>query len=335
MLSVAMLLWGGLPARAQEVSILLNPQVASEYGLDVGSAEAQLSADIGEDLNLAEQQAFLDAMANAAALSTRGMGVDYASNVQKVVFGASLGSAVSASGLTLSRQGRELPEGGFSLQVAAMAGINLGMGREDAFLSRVRLFVSGMALETSGDTFDAALYNYASHLQLQLVRPREGAGAAWGGLALTSGYAVSGYALALAQPLPIETQLSGLEVGWESTGTYDVTAATASIPLELSSHVRILVVAVYGGVAVDWNQGGADSTIGLSGPLSLTDPQNNQSVGLGSAAVTYGGRGLAAEVVPRAFVGAQLDVLPIKLYGHLNIGMNDSFGGHTGLRFAL
>ena len=334
-IGAAWVLLGGLSAaRAQEISINVSDSVAQRYGLDSASIKREVSSAIDDNLNLADQQEFLDAMAEAAALSTRGMGVDYASNVERVVFGVSVGSAVNSSGVTLSRQGRELPDGGFSFQLAAMAGINLGMGREEGFFSRVRLYGSGMALGTGGESFSGSLYNYAAHLQFQLVRPQVGAAAEWGGLALTSGSEVAGYALSLSQPLPISTAISGQDIAWEATGTYDVDAATSSIPLELSTNVRILLVTLYGGGGVDWNQGGATSVIGLSGPLNVDD-QSGSAVELGSASVSYGGRGLADAFVPRAFVGAQLDILAIKVYGHLNAGLNGSFGGHTGLRLAF
>ena len=123
-------------ALAQDVVVNVDPNVADKLGIDGTAAESNLSGAIDENLNINSQQDFLEAMANAAAMSSKGMGVDYASNIKRFMFGVSFGSAVNSAGFQFGRGGRELPEGGFALQMAVMGGINLGMGRDKGFLSR-------------------------------------------------------------------------------------------------------------------------------------------------------------------------------------------------------
>ena len=319
-------------AQAQEIQIQIDQSVADQHGIDSDQVSSEISSTIDGQLNITEQLTFLDAMANAAALSTRGMGVDYASNPKRAVFGMSVGSAVNAAGVTFSRGEQELPEdGGFSFQLSAMAGINLGMGREDAALSRVRLYANGMVMDTGGDIFDAKLLNYGAHLQVQLIKDRQGAGLEWGGLALTTGYQAAGYTLELKRELPVTTEFSGQSIDWDATGTYTISSTTDSIPIELSTNLRVLIFTVYGGGGIDWNQGSASSSIGLSGPLEI----GSGSQQLGTAAVTLSEEGLPDNVVPRIFVGTQANIALVKVYGHINVGLNSSFGGHTGLRFVL
>ena len=83
-------------AQAQDIQIDLSQGAAA--GIDTGSAEAQLRQAADTTLKLADQAAFLDEMAKATALSTRGLGVDYASNPEAFVFGIGFGSAVNAAG---------------------------------------------------------------------------------------------------------------------------------------------------------------------------------------------------------------------------------------------
>lgn len=56
-------------------------------------------------------------------------------------------------------------------------------------------------------------------------------------------------------------------------------------------------------------------------------------MGTGSLALSAGQP--FEDVVPRLFLGAQLNVLMLKAYGHLNLASDGSVGGHVGARIAL
>ena len=140
--------------------------------------------------------------------------------------------------------------------------------------------------------------------------------------------------LTLSSALPVETQQDGVDLSWDATGTYDVTSVSDTIPVELSTNLRILVATVYvGGGADIVNVGSATSSISLGGDINAS--AYGQESTLGDITVSLDGEGIADEIVPRAFAGLQADILFIKAYGHLNVGFNDSFGGHVGLRVVL
>jgi hypothetical protein len=321
-------------AQAQSITINIDKTAAEEYGLDVGGLEENLNSAVSDQLNIGDQTAFLAGMANAAALATKGMGVDYASNPKRVVFGGSFGTTVNGVGAGFSSGDYAVPEGGFSLQASAMAGINLGFGNEDSALSRFRLYANGLALGTSGDSFDASVYNYGAHLQIQVIKPRMSAAVEWGGLALTSGYEMSGYVMRLTSALPVETEQDGVILKWDAVGTYDIESVSDTIPVEVSTNLRVLVATVFVGGGVDIvNSGSATSEIALGGDISASayGTQSN----LGNIGVSLAGEGFADEIVPRVFTGLQADILFLKLYGQLNIGFNESFGGHFGARVVL
>ncbi len=321
-------------ALAQQVAISIDESTAQGLGLDASDVESSMSGQISGDLNLVDQQAYLQSMANAAALASRGMGVDYASNVKRLIFGASLGSAVHSSSLSLGRGDDELPDGGFSSQLSLMAGVNLGFGDDDAALSRVRLFASGMAFTYAGDSFDASLYNLGGHVQVQLLKPRETAVVEWGGLAVTSGYQSAGYSLGLSSGLPVTVDEEGVSLTWDATGEYDIRAATTSVPLELSTNLRVLMVTVYAGGGADFiTSGSATSAASLGG--EITASAVGEQASLGTAVVSLSDEGYADELVPRVFAGAQLNVLMFKAYTHFNVGLNGSAGLNLGLRVAL
>jgi hypothetical protein len=329
-------LWMLAPSQAHAQSIVVNidETQAEQYGLDASGLESNLNSTVSDQLNIGEQAAFLTGMANAAALATKGMGVDYASNPKRVVFGGSFGTAVNGVGASFKRGEYAVPEGGFSLQASLMAGINLGFGNEDSALSRFRLYANGLALGTSGDSFNASVYNYGAHLQVQLLKPRQAAVLEWGGLAVTSGYEVSGYVMELTSALPVVTEQDGVELSWDATGAYDIVSVSDTIPVEVSTNLRVFVATIFVGGGVDLvSAGSATSEISLGGDINASAA--GQDATLGNIAVSLAEEGFADDMVPRAFVGAQADLLFIKAYGQLNIGFNESFGGHVGLRVVL
>ena len=313
-------------AQAQEVQVDLSQGAAA--GFDTAPAETQLVQAADAALKLTNQAAFLDEMAKATALSTRGLGVDYASNPEAFVFGIGFGSAVNAAGAQLGRGELDLPEGGFAGAVSFMAGLNLGMGasEDDAFGKRFRVYAHGMYWTPEYEPFAGTIVNYGGHLQIQVVRPRIGEALEWGGLALTSGYQRTSFSMDLSSPIPIDAG----QLVWNADGQYSISSMAESVPIEVSTNLRVLVATAYVGGGADVNlQSAASSELVLTGEIEAS----NGTV-LGSASVTDAAAGAGDFIVPRVFMGLQADLMMIKLFGQLNVGFENSFGGHLGLRVA-
>jgi hypothetical protein len=339
---VAALLTTVIPARAQEVQFDIDDAAARQLGIDAQQVEDALGGTIGDQLRLVDQEDFLAAMANATAISTRGMGVDYATNIETFVLGFSVGSGVATSGKVFGREGEEnpLPTGGFSSQISIMAGVALGAfdgsgEDEDAtLLDRVRVYANGMSLRMpSGAPFEGSMTNLGAHLQLSLVNPMDAEVVEWGGFALTGGYEHAIYHLSLQQELPIETTTGDARLRWAATGEYGVDAWSATLPLELSTNLRIVFVTAYAGAGLDLGVSRAKSLASLSGPLRGEAGQQSRDLGDASVSLEQAKGGDPAR--PRLFFGAQLDVFVLKAYGQLNLGTGDTYGGHIGLRVAL
>jgi hypothetical protein len=319
-------------ASAQQIHVALDEDKAAQVGLDASELEADLSSTISDELKLGDQTVYLQQMAQAAILSSKGMGADYASNPQRFVLGGSVGSAVNSSGARFGKGQDTLPEGGFAFQVTAMAGLNLGaLAKEESFLRRLTVYGNGMYLDTQGDPFSGELVNYGGHLQIKLVKRREEAIAEWGGLDLTTGFEASDYKLSLSHGLPIGEG----DLEWDATGTYTIHSSTMSVPVELSTNIRVAFFGLYGGLAYDvWQSGNATSTISMTGPVMAK--VQGQRTKLGSAEVSMGQAGAVPEIpLPRAFVGTQLNIFVVKVYGHVNLAFDQGFGGHAGVRIAL
>jgi hypothetical protein len=325
-------------SRAQTVDIDLDPAKTAAVGLDSAGLEAELSALISDKLYTGDTDAYVAKYANASALAIKGMGVDYASNPKKFVIGASIGPAVSGVPFSLTRGPDALPEGGFAFMAAAHAGINLGLlvpGDTKSPLDHVMVYVNGMAFNPPAQReFQASMYNLGAHLQISVGGPVEVSKVVeWGGIAITGGYELSSYKLSLASALPLTQQVDLATVTWTATGTYDLGATATTIPIELSTNLRLAVLTPYIGGAIDLNTAQASSLASLSGPITASAAGVTEA--LGSASVSIDGAGAADPVVPRVFGGLQLNISAFKIYGHVNVGFNDSFGAHVGTRVAL
>jgi len=328
------LCWLPTQAMAQTVEVSIDDNAISS--VDLSGASSNLEATIGDDLNLVDQVEFLNAMADAALLASKGMGVDYASNPGLFVVGGSFGSAVDSAGFAFGRKGKELPDSGFSLQASAMAGINLGLGSTEGLLNRSRLYANWMTFETQGESFGTSVSNHGVHLQVQLIKNRQLVAAEWGGLAFTTGYELARYTLSLNSVLPIEAADQDLTLEWDATGTYQVSSTVRTIPFELSTNLRLLAFTVFGGVGLDLvNEGVSISEASLGGDVFASGGGLSERLSVGSATVSMTEQGAVSTPSTRIFAGAQMDVMMVKIYGHANIGFNDNFGGHVGLRVAI
>jgi hypothetical protein len=321
--------------RARAANIELDDAAVRRAGLDPVEVRNDLGADIDDELRVVDQQKFLEGMANAAAISARGMGVDYGLDVKKFVAGVSIGSGVADTGTLLGR-GEEspLPVGGFSAQLSVMAGICPGgFVPGQGFLDHLRIFVNGMALRMpSGQPFGGSLQNLGAHVQLQVLQGVDAKVAAWKGLALTAGYDSTVYHLSLQKDLPIATTSDGMRIEWEADGTYDVDATTGSVPLEVSTAVRVLVLTVFAGGGYDIVTSSANSTAALVGPVEIE--ASGERASLGTATVSLEDSADGDPGMLRGFGGVQIRLAVVKIYGQINLADNDTVGGHVGARMA-
>jgi hypothetical protein len=318
------------------VNFDLDDQRAQELGIDAGGIESQLGGRISEDLGLADPAGYLSSFANADAMAMKGMGVDYATNPKKFSVGGALGSAVSGVPLSFARGQEELPEGGFAFMASVYGGINLGMlvPGKDGLLNRISLYVNGLAFSPPGNReFRASMYNFGAHAQLKLIGPVNLKVVEWGGLDLTSGYERSFYRLELSRALPLTQSVDGGEVTWTATGTYAIEAGAGAIPIELSTNLRVLVATAYLGGALDLNTANAASRASLTGPVDAVAA--GQAADIGTIGVDLDGDAVADPLVGRVFVGLQANVLMLKVFGHLNLGLNETYGGFLGARIAM
>lgn len=324
-----MLLLAALASAATVTIDITLPEGAEELGLNEAELEESMRSAIGEQLHIDDIGGYMDQMADANVLAAKGMGVDYGSDMQRFAFGGAFGTAVNGAGAAIEGGDGALPEAGFALQIGLMAGLNLGaFSPKESALRRFKIYVNGMSATTERAPFSGTFLNYGAHAQIKIVKGGDKTdGVRWGGLDFTGGYEYSSYTLALSQELPVEQD----PMVWNATGTYSITAESQSLPAELSTNLHIFVVTAFLGAGFDYNLSGtASSTIGVEGPIEVSVNGEKQNAGTAAASLT--GSGVASPYTPRAFVGLQADIFMVHVYAQMNVTLDESVGGHVGVR---
>ncbi|MEN0063447.1 MAG: hypothetical protein AAGA48_14950 [Myxococcota bacterium] len=197
--------WLVSAAFAQTVTIDLDSKAITKAGLNADEAQAELAQAIEDQLRLLEPERYLAFMAEAAATSMKGMGVDYASNPKRLVFGLSVGTAVAGVDPGFTRGDDVLPPGGYAAQLSLMAGVNLGMfSSKDNFLDRVVLYGNAMSYTPpTPQVFRASFYNVGLHGQVKLIGPFDAKAVEFGGLDVTAGFERGMYTLRLSDEVQL------------------------------------------------------------------------------------------------------------------------------------
>ncbi len=331
-------LLGFVPAIAvaqTTVDFQVDDARAQQFGVDPTTAEQELIQTLTDALQLADPERFMVSMAEAAAIAGKGLGVDYASNPSKFVFGVSLGTGANANGLVLDRDPQSLPEGGFSAQTSAMVGVNLGLlaGSDGGMTLWDRITVSahGMSFKSpaSNRGFRGFMTNYGGHVTFKVIGKGESGIWDWGGLDITTGYENATYRLDFTGNTPFS---AGGDLTWDATGRYVLTSSADSIPFELSSNIRVSVITLFAGAGLDLNMAETVGDGSISGPISVDTTSGPEAIGIGT--ITNLTRGEAEPLAIRGFGGVQVNILPLKLYAGIQGSSRASASLQAGIRIA-
>jgi hypothetical protein len=332
----------GAAARPAQAAVTVNirpgpgAQFAQQAGIDLMQLQSQLETELNNLFQTYRLSDYLRSFANAQSFATRGMGVDYASNFKAVMVGF-------AGNLSLNVEDGYLPEGtrtkppagGVVPNITIMGGVNLDM------LGIAPVTLYGNYFKRSGtlDDFTADLSNWGVHAQLKLFGPGDegliDAFLRWGGLDITTGIERAHLGLTLRsdwnRDIPVGTSgaASGSKVALKTNGQFRMDMRTFNVPLEVTTNIRLLyLLSVYGGAGFDWQLGGgSDMTVDLAGNMVGVTPAGGgmpaQMVDLGTADVDLDE---AVDPSPgrlRWILGAQLNVMVLRLFVQLNIATQD------------
>lgn len=320
--------------------------------LNALGAGPALENKINSEFQVPQMGDFLKSMANAQAIANKGLGVSYATEHSVFVAGGSFGVGASlgeASSLSFSTSGG-LPAIGVGVQASGMLGVSLSKIPAPALgpldLKRVTIFINyfGISNDSLVDSLTIKANTFGLHAQYRIIEAKNFGGIGilnWGGLAFTTGFAVSTNSLTYKVGQSIETNVSGSYVRWTPNASSNLTleANSFTIPLELSTSVRLLyILSLFGGAGIDLNMG--KSTIGanLSGTISSTGAVTDPNAGTASLLLSQSQNPAFGHL--RFFSGVQLNIVPLKntnllsIYAQGNISVGGHYGGHAGVRIA-
>lgn len=295
-----------------------------------GTDPQQITNDILNQVNnifqVANVAAFLKDFQNVQAFSSKGLGVDYASEATLAEVGATLSFATSVDKSYNKPSGSytdPMPLSNGGLNFSLMGGLSLGL----IGLDPVMIFGNWFKGNASIGQLDGSYDNWGVHGQLRLLGPSRQVSATaflirWGGIAITSGADYSRMTLNARKDLQSTFTLPAYSVGGpqgsvsiqnQGTLTFSLQQTTWTVPLEVTTSLRLLsLVTVYGGFGLDFQLGGgSDLDIAMTSG-NLTGKVGTTSIAdLGTASISVKQHANPSAARFREIVGLQLGIFDV------------------------
>lgn len=281
------------------VTVTLNQRgqdVAEELGLSVPDLIAHAEQRIDELYRVSRIDQLLRSFANAAAFAQRGVGTDYDVDAGDILVG---GAASGVHGDVAIGTTNKLLGGSF-YNFSVLAGVNLGRWKHPRWTT----FASGYYHSMTIRGLEGHLLTLAAHVQYQLVPPTRPGNARWTGVAVTTGLEYARWTVGTASSIESHFTAQGTTkhrtIHMSSTGTLDVLTSTASVPIEVTTGVRLLgVLSLYGGGGVAFTTGDSTITAELDSVLSI----NSDHLPIGNAVITGSGESSPSAASAHALAG--------------------------------
>jgi hypothetical protein len=318
----------GARAQMPQVVLRIDPgpaqQFAAQAGIDAASVQMQVQTELDRLFQVYRLHDYVQSFGDAQGFTTRGLGVDYGSNVRYVEAGVAVSTAINGNKAASDGDARTQPPAGVSGNLTFMAGVSLGA-------AGVPITIFGNYFKSHGSyhEFDSRLDNVGVHVQLKLLGSRDDSVLSkllrWGGLDITTGFDRSHMRLQLVRDfertIPVTNgQSFPAEVDLTSRGTFALDMRTTSIPLEVTTNVRFLyVLSAYIGGGFDWQVGGGSTlTIDLDGTLTGRVPSAGASADLGNMTLQVTQHASPSAGRVRGIVGLQANLFFLKIFAQLN-----------------
>jgi hypothetical protein len=308
-------------------------QILNATGMSTTDLQNVLNGKLDALFQMTNAAGFLQRFGDAQSFTSKGMGVDYASEATYVEVG---GSASLAFGMDRtyqpgSIQGVPIQVQSVGLNASLMAGVSLS-----SLGIPVMLFGNGMHVPTQhyGD-MSGSLDNWGVHAQLRLWGPSRKTTALkvlarWGGIAVTTGYDYSHMSLRLSQNISSNASIPntvspGANVDMTGFASVSADMTTKSIPLEVTTSLRLLtLLTAYGGAGFDFQLGGgatmnADLDASLLGHTPVPGGQpTNLDLGSAHVHVVIPPVGLSRAKI-RGIAGVQVNLWLLRPFLQFNI----------------
>jgi len=316
------------------VCITPNQANLDAFASGLGMSSDQLTSRLLEQVDGLFQASnvgtFLRDFQNAQSFSTKGLGVDYASEATLAEVGATFSFASNLDkAYKPSGSYTDPPLAGGGLNFSLMGGLGLGL----IGLDPVMLFGNWFKGSASLGQLNGDYQNWGLHGQLRLLGPSRSTSATkllvrWGGIAITSGADYSRLTISTNKQIkstlsiPSDIGASGAVAFTSDVNgnlNFTVSQTTWSVPLEVTTSLRLLsLVTVYGGLGMDFQLGGgSDMRIDMDN-ASVTNKASGAN--LGTVSVHAGGHANPSTARLREIVGVQLSFMDlVRFFAQANV----------------
>lgn len=315
-------------ARADSnVEVTLNPlgmEVAEQIGTSASALAADARGKIDALFELSGLPRLLRSFADTGSFAARGLGVAYQPDPGDRIFGAVVSGAIAANAELAS----DRPLSATVLDYAIFGGLNLARWNRP----RWTVFVNGSYASSTIRVLAGNIITLGGHALYQLMPFTRPSVARWTGVAVTTGLEYSRWSVGLASTYETHVVATGsaasASIHLSNAGTLEVLSQTATVPLEVSTGIRLAeVVGMYAGAGVAATTGSS----AIEAVLDTTMSVNAARMTIGNAHVTASETSGPSTWTAHAFGGLELRARYLHLFAQGAIA-SDVRGVAVGLR---
>jgi len=314
-----------------------------------------LENEINKELPNAKPQRLMEGMANSSVMAGKGIGSDYASNMEVFLIGAGVGVGADLE----KDESTDSDISGLGVAPGLVVGANLGFVGSSIFgldSKKLNMYFNFMSYGVEKDFEDDANKKSSAEIDMKTMGVHfrydwiKGAGnkfLGWGGVKLHWGYEYNKTDLAfkttISENVSTTDGTNTISGSINGSPTAEIAVATHSIPLEISSDVQLFYfLSLYGGLGADLNFGQAKGDGALNAQESNLSCTENAG---GAACPSIGtikvqpeanidSTGKVSPLLARGFAGVQINVPYFRLFGQVDKAFGNELVGVTvGARF--
>jgi hypothetical protein len=265
-------------------------------------------------------QKLLHAFSNTAAFTTHGLGASYDVDPGERFIGVTVAGIHGDLGIGVVNKYLA----GSLIDVAVTGGVNLK--------DRWTVFAGGSYWETELYGVRGNLFSLGAHVQYKLLEGRGHPNARWTGLAVTTGLDHVRLNVGRADTIKSRFKINGRSIHMSSVGDLTVETRTVSVPLEVSTGVRLgRLFGIYVAGGMDFTTGTTTITAALQSQLSIN---RDNPMPIGEATIDAEGSSSPSSFTVHALGGIELHTKHYRLFAQ-SVVAPGQLGVALGMRAAF
>lgn len=315
---------------------------------------AKVQTEVNEGLPSAPPDRLMEGMANSSVMAGKGIGTDYASNMDVFLIGAGIGV-----GADLEKDpDTDSDISGAGVAPGVIIGMNLGWMDTARFLgmdtNRLNVYANFMGYSTEykledeptkKSSIELGMTSLGLHFRYDWIKGNGNKLLGWGGVKFNFGYEYNKTNLTFNSTIneTVDATSGGSTINGTITGNPKATieSSTHSIPIAFSTDIQLLYfVSVYTGLGADLNFGSAKGSGSLNAPESdIVCTSGAECTAAGNPTIkvqptaNIDGSGSVTPLLFRGFAGVQFNLPFIRIFAQVDKAFgNELIGATAGVR---